>query len=97
MTSDHPEFLRPSPNLVSYYPPTLREPPRLVEKIPYDVWFTDELIRRCQFRAAHGYRLASTLVSPNKSEVTLVFEKFEWNGVPFPSERCNGDASPSAS
>lgn len=97
MPSDHPDFLRPAPTVVSYFPPTQREPPRLVERIAYDVWFTDELIRRCQFRAAHGYRLASTLVSPNKSEVTLVFEKFEWNGVPFPSGRSDDSAGKPAS
>ena len=57
----------------------------MVERIAYDVWFTDELIRRCQAHAAQGFRLAATLVSANKAEVTLVFESFEWNGVPFPS------------
>lgn len=85
MSTSQPEAPRPASNVVTFYPASSREPARLVERIAYDVWFTDELIRRCQARATHGYRLASTLVAPDKTEVTLVFEKFEWNGVPFPS------------
>lgn len=60
--------------------------PRVVEKIAYDLTFTDELIRRCRLRAAQGYRLAATTVAANKTEVLLVFEALEWNGVRFPGK-----------
>jgi hypothetical protein len=91
MTPSDPAFIRPAPNMVAYIPAHGAEPPRLVEKIAYDVWFTDELIRRCQSHATRGYRLAATLVSSNKSEVTLVFEAFEWNGVRFPASSARDD------
>lgn len=71
----------------SLQPPaqSLGQPAQIVEKIAYDMAFTDELIRRCRARAAQGYRLAATFATSNKAEVTLVFELIEWNGVPFPT------------
>lgn len=75
--ADNPELPRVPP----------AETERIVERIPYDLSFTDELIRRCRARAVQGYRLAATTVAMNNKEVLLVFEAFEWNGVTFPTRR----------
>lgn len=85
MSMNDPAFIRPPLMPNSNAPHIEVEPFRITERIPYDVWFTDELIRRCRARAAQGYRLSATLVSVNKAEVTLLFEQIEWNGVRFPA------------
>lgn len=82
MCTNDPPPLEPAENASWPLPDTGRE--RVVERIPYDVGFTDELIRRCRARAIQGYRLAATAVATNKTDILLIFEEFEWNGVPFP-------------
>lgn len=82
MCTNDPPPLESTENASWPLPDTGRE--RVIERIPYDVGFTDELIRRCRARATQGYRLAATAVATNKTDILLIFEAFEWNGVPFP-------------
>jgi hypothetical protein len=85
MPANEPRLSRPLPAPETPFASHQIRPVQVVERLTYDVWFTDELIRRCHVRAAQGYRLAATCATSNKSEIVLVFEVIEWNGVSFPS------------
>ena len=98
MSTNDPPFILPIPKTEAVLP--FRSPPaqasQVIERVAYDMRFTDELIRRCRARAAQGYRLATTLPSTDKREIVLVFEAIEWNGTRFPPRPLGTPPEPAA-